>query len=103
MREGMDFYYLTGIDEPGAALLLDPASPDPEGLFLRPLDLERGQWEGERAKLPSQAIELTSGIAQVYSGRTVLGHALIHACGHGGLNFVGQLVPAPEPKPKVMT
>lgn len=102
MREGMDFYYLTGIDEPGAALLLDPASPDPEVLFLRPLDLERGQWEGERAKLPSQAIELTSGIAQVYR-TSALGHALIRACGHGGLSFVGQFVPAPEPKPKVMT
>ena len=49
LREGMDFYYLTGIDEPGAALLLDPASPDPEMRFLRPLDVERGQWEGERA------------------------------------------------------
>ena len=32
LREGMDFYYLTGIDEPGAALLLDPSSPDPEVL-----------------------------------------------------------------------
>ena len=63
LREGMDFYYLTGIDEPGAALLLDPASPDPEVLFLRPLDFERGQWEGERAKLPSQLLEATSGIA----------------------------------------
>ncbi|HET9034912.1 MAG TPA: aminopeptidase P N-terminal domain-containing protein, partial [Myxococcaceae bacterium] len=37
-RERMDFYYLTGIDEPGAALLLDPASPDAEVLYLRALD-----------------------------------------------------------------
>ena len=27
LREGMDFYYLTGIDEDGAALLLEPSAP----------------------------------------------------------------------------
>lgn len=59
LREGMDFYYLTGIDEPGAALLLDPRAPDTETLFLRPLDVERGQWDGERAKLPSTVLETT--------------------------------------------
>src|SRR5262249_42535619 len=64
LREGMDFYYLTGIDEPGAALLLDPSSPVPEVLFLRTLDVERGQWEGERAKLPSTILESTTGIAE---------------------------------------
>jgi len=100
-REGMEFYYLTGIDEPGAALLLDPASPDPEVLFLRPLDVERGQWEGDRAKLPSQAIETTSGIAQL-SRTSRLGAALIRACLHGGLNFVGEFVAAPDPKPKTL-
>ena len=102
LRERMDFYYLTGIDEPGAALLLDPASPDPEILFLRALDVERGQWEGERAKLPSQLLENTSGIAEIHRIDR-LPRALLRACTHGGLNYVGQLVPAPEPKPKVMT
>jgi Xaa-Pro aminopeptidase len=101
-REGMDFYYLTGIDEPGAALLLDPASPYPEVLFLRTLDVERGQWDGERAKLPSQMLETTSGISDI-SRADRLPHALLRACSHGGLNFVGELVPAPQPKPKVMT
>ena len=102
LREGMDFYYLTGIDEPGAALLLDPSSPDPEVLYLRALDLERGQWEGERAKLPSTILESTSGIAEI---RRIdrLPQALLRACGHGGLNYVGQLVAAPAPKPKVLT
>jgi Xaa-Pro aminopeptidase len=105
LREGMDFYYLTGIDEPGAALLLDPASPDPEVLFLRPLDVERGQWEGERAKLPSQLLQTSSGIPIIRraEGFRGLGYALIKACAHGGLNFVGQFVAPPEPKSKVMT
>jgi Xaa-Pro aminopeptidase len=104
-REGMDFYYLTGVDEPGAALLLDPTSPDTEVLYLRPLDVERGQWDGERAKLPSQMLENTTGIPAVRRSGDYhsLGRALIRACAHGGLNYVGQFVAAPDPKPKVMT
>jgi len=102
LREGMDFYYLTGIDEPGAALLLDPGAPDSETLFLRPLDVERGQWEGERAKLPSTLLETTAGIGRVLRTHQLPG-ALLRGCDRGGLNFVGEFVPVPAPKPKVMT
>jgi Xaa-Pro aminopeptidase len=101
LREGMGFYYLTGIDEPGAALLLDPAAPYPEVLFLRPLDVEQERRDGERALVPSQALEATSGIARIVRTTTLPG-ALLAACAHGGLNFVGDFVPAPKPKPKVM-
>jgi Xaa-Pro aminopeptidase len=101
LREGMDFYYLTGIDEPGAGLLLDPASPEVEVLFLAPLDVERGRWEGERALLPSVALEQTSGIANVHR-ITTLPAWLLRACGHGGLNFVGDFAAVPAPKPLVM-
>ncbi len=101
LREGMDFYYLTGIDEPGAALLLDPASPEVEMLLLAPLDVERGRWEGERAILPSLALELTSGIAHVHRTQSLPG-LLVQACGHGPLNFVGDFAAAPAPKPQVM-
>jgi len=101
LREGMDFYYLTGIDEPGAALLLDPAAPYPEVLFLGPLDVEQGRIDGERAMLPSQALEAASGLARVMR-TTRLPGVLLAACAHGGLNFVGDFVPAPRPKPKVM-
>lgn len=104
-REGMDFYYLTGIDEPEAALLLDPASPDPEVLFLRRLDVELGRVDGERTTLPSQLLESTSGIPVIRRTDAIRGLSwyLLRACGHGGLNYVGDLVPAPQPKPKVMT
>jgi Xaa-Pro aminopeptidase len=101
LREGMDFYYLTGIDEPGAALLLDPAAPYPEALFLRPLDVEEDRRDGERALLPSQAIEAASGVLRIVR-TTALPGALIAGCAHGGLNFVGDFVPAPRPKPRVM-
>ncbi len=102
LREGMNFYYLTGIDEPGAALLLDPAGTDSETLFLRPLDVERGQWDGERAKLPSTALATTAGIARVRRTND-LPKTLLRSCDHGGLNFVGEYVAVPDPKPKVMT
>jgi len=101
LREGMDFYYLTGIDEPGAALLLDPGGPHTETLFLRPLDVEPERWDGERAMLPSQKLEAASGIARIQR-TSRLARALIAACAHGGLNFVGDFVPVPDPKPKVM-
>ena len=101
LREGMDFYYLTGIDEPSAALLLDPKAPDTETLFLRPLDVERGQWDGERVKLPSTLLETTGGIARVQR-TTALPRMLLGGCDHGGLNYVGQFVAVPEPRPKVM-
>ncbi len=101
LREGMDFYYLTGIDEPGAALLLDPAAPYPEVLLLRPLDVELERRDGERAVVPSQALEAASGIARIVR-TTALPGALLAGCAHGGLNFVGDFVPVPKPKPKVM-
>jgi Xaa-Pro aminopeptidase len=101
LREGMDFYYLTGIDEPGAALLLDPAGTDTEVLFLRPLDVELGRYDGERAMIPSQALELASGFVRV-TRTTRLPNALLTACRHGGLNFIGDFVPVPRPKPAVM-
>ena len=49
-RPHADFEYLTGVaDEPGAMLLLDPTNPDARRrsmLFLKPLNRERGRWDG---------------------------------------------------------
>jgi Xaa-Pro aminopeptidase len=101
LRQGMDFYYLTGIDEPGAALLLDPGGLNVETLFLRPLEVEPERWDGERAMLPSQALESATGIARVLRTNR-LPAALLDACQHGGLDFVEYFVPVPEPKSKVM-
>jgi Xaa-Pro aminopeptidase len=50
-----NFYYLTGIrDEPGAAVLFDPANDDPRRrcvLFLKPLNPEIEEWDGYRDRL----------------------------------------------------
>ena len=57
------FEYLTGVvDEPGAVLVLDPASPVEarrEILFLRPLDPETEKWEGYRLEVGAALRERT--------------------------------------------
>ena len=49
------FTYLTGIaNEPGAAVLFDPANDDPKRrvvLFLRPLNIEAEKWDGYRSEI----------------------------------------------------
>src|SRR5215470_5585244 len=93
-RDGMDFYYLTGIEEPGGALLVAPgAKPYKESLFLATRNEERERWSGERAMLPSKELEVSTGIARI--GRDQgLPYALLGACDHdGGLVFVGDFVP----------
>ncbi len=41
-----DFWYLTGIDEPGAVLMLAPGEPYREMLFLTPRNPEAERWTG---------------------------------------------------------
>ncbi len=63
------FIYLTGItDEPGAALLLDPAAPVESrrsSLFLRPLNPETEQWDGLRLTI-SAALRERTGFRSVF-------------------------------------
>ncbi len=47
-RVNNDFYYLTGFDEPDAALVLDPNSDNPYSLYVRPKDESKEIWEGFR-------------------------------------------------------
>jgi Xaa-Pro aminopeptidase len=110
LREGMDFYYLTGIDEPGAALMLEPTAPPPpvfyettrEALFLTPLQVESERWHGARLELPSNALEVATGFASVHRLGSIPSF-LVDACIHrGGLTFLGEFVAEPAPKPKVM-
>jgi Xaa-Pro aminopeptidase len=100
-REGMDFYYLTGVDEPGAALVLDPGGADPEILFLEPLDYERDRWDGERAVLPSAVLEATTGIAAIRRSNQVPA-TVLRGCKRGGMNFVETLIPPPAPQQKTL-
>jgi Xaa-Pro aminopeptidase len=51
-RQDSEFWYLTGLDEPDAALLLLPGRSTGESiLFLRPRDAAEERWEGPRLGL----------------------------------------------------
>jgi Xaa-Pro aminopeptidase len=62
------FNYLTGIrDEPGAAVLFDPANEDPRKrciLFLKPLNPELEAWDGYREEI-SQSLKEKTGFDTV--------------------------------------
>jgi len=47
-RQDSDFFYLTGFDEPDAVLVLVSGETRRSVIFLRPRDVERERWEGER-------------------------------------------------------
>jgi len=60
-----DFYYLTGVSEPGAALLLEPNGHRyKEILYLQPRNPEVENWDGRRAPL-GDALEKTTGFERV--------------------------------------
>lgn len=59
------FYYLTGISEPGAALVLAPGEHrSKEILYLQPRNPEIENWEGRRESL-GDALEAATGFEQV--------------------------------------
>ncbi len=65
-RQDSDFYYLTGIDQPNATLILMPGnSSQREILFIEPANPAREHREGRRLT-PGQATE-ASAVANVYS------------------------------------
>lgn len=60
-----DFYYLTGISEPGAALILAPAETRfKETLYLLPRNPEVEDWDGRRSPL-GDALEAKTGFDEV--------------------------------------
>ena len=101
LREGMDVYYLTGVDEPGSSVLLTPgARVFTERLIVAPMDAEGQRWTGERAILPSRPMELSTGFAKIYRD-SALAWLLVGACEqYGSLAFVQQYKPDPDPRPR---
>src|SRR5688572_28607797 len=89
-RDGMDFYWLTGIDEPGAALVLIPSAPIfKEILLLEKRDVDDERWHGERAPIPNRALEVQTGIARIVR-KAALTKTLMEACErYGSLAYVG--------------
>ena len=59
------FYYLTGVSEPGAALILAPGEKQyKEILYLQPRDPDVENWDGRRAPL-GDALEKATGFPEV--------------------------------------
>lgn len=61
-----NFYYLTGISEPGAALIIAPgAKPHQEILYLQPRDPDIENWNGRRSPL-GEALQKATGFDKVH-------------------------------------
>ena len=67
-RQDSDFYYLTGVEEPGAVALLSTDGDKPYTLLVRPRDPKREAWNGPRlgidgalAKGADQAFDFPKG------------------------------------------
>src|ERR1700727_256858 len=67
-RQDADFYWLTGINEPGAFLVFAPKSPfNKVTLFLKPRDPEAERWTGPREPI-SPELKERYGVDRVRRG-----------------------------------
>jgi Xaa-Pro aminopeptidase len=90
-----DFRYLTGITEPGAALILDKRGGTVEQrLFVLPRDPARETWEGRR--LGAEGARALTGIPTVTSDRLVP-ELRSRLPSHQRLLLLGSPPPAPDP------
>jgi Xaa-Pro aminopeptidase len=82
-RQDADFYWLTGINEPDAQLLLQPKSPYRKVvLFLKPRDPEAERWTGPREAISPELLK-TYGVDRVRRGSpesTLADAGLHHDC-----------------------
>jgi Xaa-Pro aminopeptidase len=82
-RQDADFYWLTGINEPGAYLVFAPKSPfNKVTLFLKPRDPEAERWTGPREAISPDLIE-RYGVDRVRRGTPeagLQGAGLNHDC-----------------------
>ena len=63
-RQAHYFYYLTGIEESGVWCVLDPESPEPYRLFVRPYSLRNLIWSGKETGI--EVAEQFYGADQAY-------------------------------------
>lgn len=82
-RQDDDFYWLTGLNEPGAWIVLFPkAKYRRQSLFLRPRDPEAERWTGPRDPI-SPALKERYGVDEVRrgtGGERLLSSAPAHDC-----------------------
>jgi Xaa-Pro aminopeptidase len=99
-RQDSNFYYLTGVEEAGAVLVLAPAERhDRHWLFLEPRDPEAERWVGEREPL-SEALEAKTGFDRVERTSRLEGRLRRLLQGTKNLYVLNQPSTASQPVPK---
>lgn len=97
-----DFYYLTGISEPGAALILAPGEPRyKETLYLRPRDPDIENWDGRREPL-GDALEEATGFEEVARTTRLPSHLTAMLQRSRKAVFLGPVVSASDDVPKAL-
>jgi len=90
-RADGDFWYLTGLDDPGAILILAPKEKDCEVLLLAPRDPEEERWVGERVPL-SESLKVVVKMDRIYRTSS-LDWLLVDRVKHSPvLHLISQLV-----------
>lgn len=101
-RQDGDFYYLTGINEPGAVLVLAPMERTyKEILFLKSRDPEDERWTGERPSI-SDSLREATGIQRIARVSSLGGSVLHLLQGGGPLQMIGDPGEIDGPAPPEM-
>jgi len=97
-----NFYYLTGISEPGAALILAPGEKQyKEILYLQPRDPDDENWNGRRAPL-GDALEKATGFPEVRRIGRLGGDLTAMLQRSRKAAFLGPIVSATAPVPPAL-
>jgi len=64
-RADPNFWYLTGVDDAGAILVLSPQEKDRQVLLLPPRDIEQERWTGRRPPL-TESLERDLGFDRIF-------------------------------------
>ncbi|HEU4333914.1 MAG TPA: Xaa-Pro peptidase family protein [Candidatus Eisenbacteria bacterium] len=100
-RQDADFYYLTGINEAGAVLVLTPGERTyKEWLFLAPRDPDEERWAGVRPNI-GDSLRRATGIERIQRSSGLHSFLMRLAQGGGPLHMIGNPgrldgPPAPE-------
>lgn len=97
-----DFYYLTGISEPGAALILAPGEHRyKEVLYLEPRNPEVENWDGRREPL-GDALEEATGFEEVARTTALPSHLTAMLQRSNKAVFLGPVVSASTDIPEAL-
>ena len=100
-RPDANFWYLTGVDDPGAILVLAPGEPEDELLFLATRDTDAERWTGLRPAL-SDSLTRAWGFDRILR-TTSLGGRIVAIVKHSPtLHLISSLVSPTADKPPDM-